>query len=265
MVFFNSTKTYAAETGSISIGTSPQELSGLIYIAVGRGYFVANGLNVTIKDYDSGSAAVDGMLNDEVNMSGTIEYVIVNDAFKGKNISSIGYISRGQSVYLIGRTDHGISNIPDLKGKKIGVTRNTASEFYLGRFLSLHGIDMQDVDLVDVKGSQSEDAIINGDVDAVITWQLYVNMAKDRLGNSIVIWQAQSGQPSYWNIVGKDDWIAAHPKLVNKFLKSIAMAEEFNNAHPDEAMAIVQKKLNYTDTYMAAVWPDYQFSLGIDQ
>ena len=63
MVFFNSTKTYAAETGSISIGTSPQELSGLIYIAVGRGYFVANGLNVTIKDYDSGSAAVDGMLS----------------------------------------------------------------------------------------------------------------------------------------------------------------------------------------------------------
>ena len=43
------------------------------------------------------------------------------------------------------------------------------------------------------------------------------------------------------------------------------MAEEFNNAHPDEAMAIVQKKLNYTDTYMAIAWPDHQFSLSLDQ
>ena len=205
------------------------------------------------------------MLSDEVNMSGTIEYVIVNNAFKGKNISSIGYISRGQSICLIGRTDHGISNISDLKGKKIGVTRNTASEFYLGRFLSLHGIEMKDVDIVDVKGSQSDDAIIKGEVDAVITWQPYVNLAQERLGDGMVIWQAQSSQPSYWNIVGKNDWIAMHPKLINQFLKSILLAEEYNNAHPEEAMAIVQKRLNYTDKYMATVWPDYQFSLGLDQ
>ena len=201
------------------------------------------------------------MLNDEVNIPVLSSTSSSTTRSKERTFQYRIYLP-GQSIYLIGRTDHGISNISDLKGKKIGVTRNTASEFYLDRFLSLHGM-MPDVDIVDVKGSQSEDAIINGDVDAVITWQPYVNMAQDRLGNSIVIWQAQSGQPSYWNIVGKDDWIAAHPKLVNKFLKSIAMAEEFNNAHPDEAMAIVQKKLNYTDTYMAAVWPDYQFSLGL--
>ena len=35
--------------------------------------------------------------------------------------------------------------------------------------------------------------------------------------------------------------------------------------HPNEAKAIVQKKLNYTDAYMAKIWPKNEFSLTLDQ
>ena len=35
--------------------------------------------------------------------------------------------------------------------------------------------------------------------------------------------------------------------------------------HPNEAKAIVQKKLNYTDAYMAKIWPKNEFSLSLDQ
>ena len=31
------------------------------------------------------------------------------------------------------------------------------------------------------------------------------------------------------------------------------------------AKAIVQKRLNYTDAYMATVWPQHQYSLTLDQ
>ena len=39
-------------------------------------------------------------------------------------------------AFVVGRKDHGIKTIPDLKGKKIGVVRGTILDFQLGRFLT---------------------------------------------------------------------------------------------------------------------------------
>ena len=38
-----------------------------------------------------------------------------------------------------------------------------------------------------------------------------------------------------------------------------------NETSPAEARAIVQKRRNYEDPYMAAVWPSYQYSLSLGQ
>lgn len=43
------------------------------------------------------------------------------------------------------------------------------------------------------------------------------------------------------------------------------MPEEYIIQHPAEAKIIVQKRLNFDDAYMASIWPDYQFSLSLDQ
>lgn len=61
-------------------------------------------------------------------------------AFKKENISIIVCADEVQTNYLIGRKDRGIENVSDLRGKKIGILLGTSVEFYLGRFLILHGI-----------------------------------------------------------------------------------------------------------------------------
>jgi NitT/TauT family transport system substrate-binding protein len=63
----------------------------------------------------------------------------------------------------------------------------------------------------------------------------------------------------------KDFWVASHPESINKLLKSLGQAEEYTIDHPDEAMAIVQSKFNYSDAEVATVWSDNQFSLSLDQ
>ncbi len=62
------------------------------------------------------------------------------------------------------------------------------------------------------------------------------------------------------------DHIKRHECYINQALtddiwKSLTMAEEFIINHPAEAKAIVQKRLNYTDEYMATVWPKHQLTL----
>ena len=48
-----------------------------IYVARSQGFLARNGLEVTIRKYDVGLAAIDGILKGEVNVAGASEYPIV--------------------------------------------------------------------------------------------------------------------------------------------------------------------------------------------
>ena len=45
-------------------------------------------------------------------------------------------LCKGESVFLVGRTDMGINHISDLKGKTIGVALGTAGNFILANSLN---------------------------------------------------------------------------------------------------------------------------------
>ncbi len=259
--FPNSETTYPGTSESITIGTAPLELAALIFIAEDQGFFNQNGLNVTIKDYDTALAAVGGMEKGDVDISVSTEYPIVTEAYKKANISVVGCIDKYQTTYLVGRKDRGIENISDLKGKKIGLSRGGIGEFYLGRFLNLHDISLQDVTLIDIKLPQLMSALTDGSVDAVMVWNIDVN----KLGDNVVIWPAQNNQAAYGVMAGRNDWIYSHPEAINRFLKSIDQAEDYSINHPDETKAIVQKRTNHDDAYMATVWPKHRVSLSLDQ
>jgi NitT/TauT family transport system substrate-binding protein len=74
-----------------------------------------------------------------------------------------------------------------------------------------------------------------------------------------------SGQAQYAVLVGRNDWIKRHPELVKRVLKSLARAEEYVVQHPAQAKAILKKRYQHDDAYVARVWPEHQFSLSLDQ
>ncbi len=256
---------HAVKAESITIGMDPNAANSLILIAASQNYFAVNGLNVTIKDYISGLAAVNGMLNNEADFATAAEFVIVGKVLNRENIRTLAIIDKFMQNYIVGRKDRGIENIADLKGKRIGVPLKTAPEFYLGRFLELHGMNLKQVTLVDVQPAKAVDALVNGDIDAVAVWQPNVKAIEDRLGNRIVEWRAQNEQATYRSIVSIGTWITNHPDPVKRLLSSLAQAENYLVRHPDEGRAIINQKLQWDDAYVAAIWPQHQFYLSLDQ
>jgi NitT/TauT family transport system substrate-binding protein len=91
------------------------------------------------------------------------------------------------------------------------------------------------------------------------------NSVKDRLGENAVVWPAQSGQPLHGLIISSNAWITKHPEGTRRFLKSLAQAEDYLIRHPEEAKAILQKRLNLDAAYVKIAWSQNQFSLSLDQ
>src|SRR5271157_2622327 len=65
-----------------------------IYIAESQGFFVKNNLEVTIKEYDVGLSAIDGMVKGEVNVAGASEYPVVGRALRKDRIKILAAIDK---------------------------------------------------------------------------------------------------------------------------------------------------------------------------
>ena len=206
---------------SITIGYSPFESTALLWIAQDQHFLSRNGLEVTLRKYDTGVGSLDGMLNGETDITvGTTEFPLVGRAFQKARIRTIGSIDKSEFVYLVGRKDRGIEKVSDLKGKRVGTTLRTIAEFHLGRFLELHGLNMRDITLVDVKTpAEWVNAVVKGDLDAIATAQPYASLAKERLGANAVFWPAQSSQLQYGLISSTEEWITKHPEPVRRLLQ----------------------------------------------
>lgn len=252
---------------SIVVAYSPFETTGLVWVAEDQNYFNSNRISITFRKYDTGAGALNGILNGEADIVvGTTEFPFVIKAFEKADIKIIGSIAKSEIIYLVGRRDRGIEEVSDLRGKVIGTTHGTIAEFYLGRFLELNGMSIEDVALVDLKTpTEWTKAVVNGDIDAVVTAQPYANSAKELLGPNAILWCVQSGQLLYSNIIAKDEWITKNTNLVKSFLRSLSQSEEYIINNSSKAKNSIQQHLDLDISYMDIVWTQNQFGLSLEQ
>jgi len=139
----------------ITLGAPALETNALVYVAEDQGYFKKNGLNVTLKKYDSGGAAVPGLLKNETDLAIASEFVMVNAIFHKDDIRALGSIDKFENMFIIARKNRGIESVRDLKNRTIGVPEGTIADFYLGRYLNLHNMKLSDVTFVNIRPDHS--------------------------------------------------------------------------------------------------------------
>ncbi|MBI4788769.1 MAG: NrtA/SsuA/CpmA family ABC transporter substrate-binding protein [Chloroflexi bacterium] len=210
----NSPVPYSSAPEAITIGTTPTMSASLIFIAEEQGWFTQNGLRVTVKTFETTLPAIAEMKKGGVDVATTTEYTIVTEVLKKESIVLIAGIDRQQTTYLVARKDRGIEKVSDLKGKKVGVVRGTIQEFYLGRFLDLGGIRLQDLVLIDLKLPEQVDALVNGSVDAVQIPNVSINQVEERLGNRATVWPSKPDQVAHIVMASTADWTARHPEAI---------------------------------------------------
>ena len=253
------------KTESITLGYTPSEGASLVYIAQERGFFTANGVEIIHKRYDTGKAAIEALLKGEVDIAGMSEVPFISKVFEKQEVSVYANLDKLQYVYLIAHKDRGIAVAADLKRKRIGLPRRTIADFYLGRYLELNGMSMQDLTLVETAPATAMDAITSGRVDGVVVWNPFAYQIRQHMGDQTILLRLQSSQPAYALAVARNDWLAGHRALLIRSLRAIVQAEQYVINHPAEAKAIVQNRLNYDTESMNSLWSENELSLSLDQ
>ena len=248
----------------ISVGITPTVYSGLITIADEKGFFRESGLKVSIKEYTSGLAAMEAMCRREVQMATAADLAFALKIRDDPSLRVMASIGLANTNEVVARRDSNIHEPSDLKGKRIGVTPNTISEYYLYTFLLAHGISQSEVTAVNIAPPGMVDAIAGSEVDAISIWDSYVYQARERLGDNAVSWPAQNNQDYHWLLIARESLIQS-PEPLKRFLKALVTAENFLLAHEDDARSIIMHRWGFAPEFMRGVWEKTKLSVSLDQ
>jgi NitT/TauT family transport system substrate-binding protein len=254
---------YTGPVEEIILAGYAGEAGALVYIAEEQGFFKNNGLDVIIKDYQSGKVAADALVAGKADISTSAGFVFVSNSFDHADLRILGTVAIAENKELVARKDKGITTTDDLRGKKIGVTKKSGGEFSLGVFLTFGGLSRQDVELVDLRPSEMTEAISGGEVDAVFTWDPNVYNVKKELGDKAISWPGQSD--FYFVLIAKENWIGNNPVAVERFMKSLLEAENYVRNNSKESKEFVRDRFNYESDYIDYSWSKQEFAVIFPQ
>ena len=259
-----SDKAYSGPVENIKIG-NVGEYSIFNLIAKDKGYFTKYGLNAEIKEYASGPPAVTDLLGDKVDFAIAADFVGVNNIFSHNDLRILTQVSDQKAFSLVALKDKGITKPADLKGKKIGVTKKGAGEFFLLRFLSLNGLNTSDITVLDEAPPDMVSQITNSQIDAVVIFDPHVYNLQKTLADKVVVWSVQGNLRTAALSYSTVDYIQAHHEIVNRYLSALLEAETFLRHNDKESRSILAKSLKYDSAYVDHIWPNINFEIGLHQ
>jgi ABC-type nitrate/sulfonate/bicarbonate transport system substrate-binding protein len=218
------------------------------FVAVQRGFFPRNGLNVKLNVLTSGSDLNKALQSGSALFSGTGSTSVplargagipaklvapaMNDATKPMYAGPLA---------IVGRADRGIrpNDARSLIGKRVAAHAGSTNEDYLKRYLKKNGVQPDQVKIVPVNTEDHAVSLKQGDVDAAASWEPYVSQEIRELGGNAIA--LSRGEPLIGYIIGVgglERTITQRRATYVKFATALAEASYWIRQHPDEAATL---------------------------
>jgi NitT/TauT family transport system substrate-binding protein len=224
-------------------------------VAIDKGYFKAEGLDVTIQEPaasdpgESGPDTIRRIAAGEIEMGfGDINAMLkFRDQNPQRPIKAV-YIVHNKAAYsIVGRKSRGVTYPKDLEGKKLGAPALDASFAQWKAFVQTNALDAGKVEIIDIGMPVREPMLAAGQVDAVagLSFLSYINL-KDRgvpADDIAVMLMADYGVNLYGNAIlvgGK--FADQNPETVKAFLRAFTKALRETISKPSAAIDSVIKR-----------------------
>jgi ABC-type nitrate/sulfonate/bicarbonate transport system substrate-binding protein len=248
---------------SVSIATTSS--GALLYITQEQGFFKEVGLDVKLESFASGKAAGKALLDDQVQFSTTADAGFVSYSFIHKDLRILGTVASANLSELVARKDRNITTVSHLKGKKIGVSKDTTSEYFLKTFLIDNLIPFDAVQTVYLKPKDIIESMLSGEIDACHIWQPYVYEIKKNLESNYVSWPGQGGQEYHFLLLAKQEWLKQNKDIARRLFKALLKGEAFVEARKEQAKTSYKKLTGLEGEALDLKWKGMRLHVSLEQ
>jgi NitT/TauT family transport system substrate-binding protein len=218
-------------------------------IAIDKGYFKAEGLDVTIDSAGGSLEPINRVASGTYDMGfGDINSLIkFRDANPGTPLKAVFMVYNKPAFSIVGRKSRGVSSPKDLEGKKLGAPPPDGAYAQWPIFTQANGIDASKVTIVNVGFPVREPMLASGEVDAItgFSFSSYINL-KDRgvpASDITVLLMADYGVNLYGNtIIVNPKFAAEKPEAVKGFIRALVKGLQETVKNPATAVDSVLKR-----------------------
>jgi NitT/TauT family transport system substrate-binding protein len=218
-------------------------------VAIDKGYFKAEGLDVTIDTAGGSLEPINRVASGTYDMGfGDINSLIkFRDANPGTPIKAVFMVYNKPPFAIVGRKSRGVSSPKDLEGRKLGAPPPDGAYAQWPIFVKANDIDAAKVTIVNVGFPVREPMLASGEVDAItgFSFSSYINL-KDRgvpANDITVLLMADYGVNLYGNTIMVNPKFAAEkPEAVKGFLRALVRGLHETAKNPATAVESVLKR-----------------------
>jgi NitT/TauT family transport system substrate-binding protein len=262
----NAAKPSAESNQKITFAYTYQPQSTLAHVATSKGYFKEEGLEVQPLMRSFGKEALQALLENKAEFATVAETPVMFSGLKGDKIFVVANIEASTTNNaIVARRAAGIKTPGDLKGKRVGFTAGTTSDFFLDSFLTANGLTRQDIQPVALKPDEMQEAMTAKNIDAVSTWNYPLTLIAQKLGSDGIVFYDRQIYTETFNIAAQQDFVKANPETVKSFLRALLKAETFVSKNPDEAQAIMAAATKIDKSLIRDVWNAFNYRVVLDQ
>jgi len=229
--------------------------SAPVFVAMEKGFLDEMGVKY---DYiNSETNAWDLLAADKADVTYGLLPTFIQRIANGFDLNVVAGVHFG-CINVVASEDSDIQSIADLKGKKVGIPGSMGSDpaIMLQRLLIANNIAISDVDLQVYTNADLETALLEGHIDAFISWDPYATAVARRMDGRIVYNSATDDltKDEFCCVVGlRRGFVEEHPEVAKRYVKAIEKASQWIAENPVEAA-----KLIYEKGYVAD--PDYELN-----
>lgn len=240
--------------------------SSLLFIALDKGFFKDEGLNIAVTEYPSGKRAMEAMNAGNADISATGDIPFVLDSFKNPRMRVLASLAIScDSGSVIARRDMGVEKESDLKGRRIATQHGSAIHFYLDSFLHFNKLSANDVELVFLQPEFIVPALASGQVAAVSVREPFTSMALAHLKDNAVHFRCPGMYLRSELLLTTVNFAGRRMDCLVGFMKALARAEDLMEEKPEEAVAIISSRLEMSVTEMKKSQDRFIHKLSLPQ
>jgi ABC-type nitrate/sulfonate/bicarbonate transport system substrate-binding protein len=251
----------------LTVFVGPVVYNDSIWMADKNGFYKAEGLDVDLKIFPSGSTAFQSFKVGQGDIVASGELPSVSYwASTDKNYRTIFAISR-EAKAEIAMAKREITKPQDLIGKIVATRVGSTGSWLLSEYLARGGVDESKVQVKNLETQILPTALCNGDIDAFFIWQPFGTRAKEICGDKVhQLTDAEGYLHAYLVAGARPDWLAkpenkdATTRFIRATLKGKAIAEKDFKAVAE----YTNVKLGMSEAATKQVWDILERPIALD-
>jgi NitT/TauT family transport system substrate-binding protein len=253
----------AAVAAELTIAVSRSPLSLLFFVAESRGYFAAEGVQVTLKEAIGGPRAMRMLADGKADLATSSDTVVMFNSFERNDFAVIAtFGTNNKDVNFIAGKALGDAHPKQLVGKRIGMVVASASHYFADSWLIFHGVDPKLTRPVSLQPETMATALAKGEVDAVAIWDPYsFNILKTVPGTKLL------PNPGIYNLsfnlIADRKLLGTRDDELASVLRALLRAEHDVQAEPGKAQAILRERLKLDQDFIDWMWPNINYRVSL--